>query len=429
MLITSRGRRSRTRTSRPSPSVGTSIGTFIAGSIGAAVGTAALAALPALTVDMVKRQSRRERSAPSPGTYTATVGKSDLTIYTDGHSLYDDMVAAIDGAQESIVMGNYMWRNDTVGAWFIDALNAAADRGVDVYVIYDGFANLVVPRSFYRRFSDRVNVARLPLVTRSLWNAPLRTTGVNHSKVLVVDDTIGFVGGYNIGSMFADHWRDTHIREVGPGVWGLRNAVTRVWNQKWPEGGTIPWTAPDSWDSHVRTVANLPVQLVYPLRHMYLTAIEQAQTHIWITTPYFIPDQQILRALLRAADRGVDVRLMVPKESNHVLADWVSRGFYGELIEGGITLLLFSASMIHAKTATVDGEWSTVGSCNIDRLSLSFNYETNSEITDRGFAQAMEEIFLADAEHCETVDSASWRKRHPMARAAEIALMPLRPFL
>lgn len=396
---------------------------------GGATALAAAAALPALTVDLVKRRSRSERPAPSPGTFSATVGESDLTIYTDGGTLYGDMLATIGAATDEVIMQNYMWKNDEVGAQFIEALNGAADRGVEVYVIYDGVGNAVVPRSFYRNFSDKVHVARLPMVTRKLWNAPLRTTGLSHAKVLVADGGVGFVGGYNIGSLFAEHWRDTHIREVGPGVWGLRNAVARVWNLKWPDGGDIPWTAPDDWASDIRVVANLPVQLVYPLRTMYLNAIERARDRIWINTPYFIPDQQILQALLRAAGRGVDVRLMVPKESNHVLADWVSRGFYGELIDGGVKILLFTASMIHAKTATIDGEWSTVGSCNIDRLSLTFNYETNTEIIDRDFASRMEEVFLADSEHCEPVNSTAWRDEHPMARIAEVALRPLRSVL
>lgn len=411
------------RTSSPSPA--TYGGLVAAGT----AGLAAAAALPALTADLIQRRGRREREAPRPGTFSASVGDSEMTVYTDGRSLYDDMIAAIDGAEDIVLMQNYLWKDDADGLAFIRALNAAADRGVEVYVIYDGFGNMVVPRSFYDNFSDRVHVARLPFASRKLWTAPLRNTGVNHSKILVVDDHTGFVGGYNIGSQFAGHWRDTHVRQVGPNAWGLRNAVARIWNEKWPEGGDIPWTAPDSWDSRVQVVANLPVQLVYPLRNMYLTAIERARDHIWITTAYFIPDQQILQALYRAADRGVDVRLMVPKESNHMIADWVSRGFYGELLEHGVTLHLYATTMIHAKTATIDGEWSTVGTANIDRLSLSFNYETNVEVTDREFAATMEKVFIADIEHCETVTSASWRDEHPLARVAEIALMPLRKVL
>lgn len=379
-------------------------------------------------LDWWKHRDRKVREAPRPGTFTAQVEDSEMSIYTSGDSVYDDMLEAINGAKKSIHMETFIWKNDQVGQRFLDALNAAADRGVDVYVIYDGFANLVVPNSFYK-FSDNVHVYRMPVVRRSWWRGLLRYTGFNHSKILVVDDNIGFVGGYNIGSTYANQWRDTHVREVGPAVWGLRNSITTVWNEGRDVEDQIEWVPPRNWDPEVRVAANLPVQLVYPIRNLYLRAIERAKDHIWITTPYFIPDQQILEALTAASRRGVDVKVMVPKDSNHILADWVSRGFYGQLLDAGVTILLYAASMIHAKTATIDGEWSTVGTANIDRLSLSFNYETNVEIVDPDFAAEMEKVFESDTEHCEVLSSPRWRDRHPMARFAETVLIPLRPIL
>lgn len=388
-----------------------------------------LAAASVVAVDLVKRRGRKQRRAPRPGTFQAQAEESQLSIYTDGASLYDDMIAAIDSAERSIFMETYIWKNDEVGQRFIDAFNAAARRGVDTYVIYDGFANLVVPSAFYRQLEDSVHVFRLPAVGRKVWKGPLRYTGMNHSKVLVVDDTTGFVGGYNIGSLFAREWRDTHLREVGPAAWGLRQTIARKWNEDRPAEEQIPWVPPTSWDPTVRVAANLPVDLVYPIRNMYLKAIERSQHHVWISTPYFIPDQQILRALKRAAERGVDVRVMVPKASNHVLGDWVSRGFYGAMLDSGITILLYATSMMHSKTATIDGQWSTVGTANIDRLSLSFNYESNVEIIDPGFAAEMEKVFHSDAEHCEVVDPHAWRDRNPMARVTEFALIPFRPVL
>lgn len=397
--------------------------------VGAVAAVPTAAAISVVALDLIKRRDRKQRQAPRPGTFQAQAEESQLSIYTDGASLYDDMIAAIDSAQHSIFMETYIWKNDEVGQRFIDAFNAAAHRGVKTYVIYDGFANLVVPSAFYRQLNDSVHVFRLPAVGRKVWKGPLRYTGMNHSKVLVVDDSIGFVGGYNIGSLFAREWRDTHLREVGPAAWGLRQTIARKWNEDRTADEQIPWVPPTSWDPTVRVAANLPVDLVYPIRNMYLKAIERSQHHVWISTPYFIPDQQILRALKRAAERGVDVKVMVPKDSNHVLGDWVSRGFYGQMLDSGITILLYAASMMHSKTATIDGEWSTVGTANIDRLSLSFNYESNVEIIDPGFAAEMEKVFHSDAEHCEVVDPRRWRDRNPMARATEFALIPFRPVL
>lgn len=401
----------------------------------AGVTAAAAAAVPVVVaaglvgVDWFIHRNREQRRSPNPGTFHAELDHSDLTIYTSGDELYDDMIDAIDAAKSSVLMEAYIWKNDDVGQRFIDSLNAAAERGVEVHVLYDGFANLVVPHSFYRQLSDEVHVVRPPVIGPRFWKGPLRHTGVNHSKILVVDDNVGFVGGYNIGSMYADYWRDTHIRATGSGVWGMQYAVAQLWNAMHSYPDQINWVPPETWHGEVEIQPNLPVQLVYPIRQMYLKAIARARKSAWITTPYFVPDQQIMQALVAAAHRGVDVRVMVPKESNHVVADWVSRGFYGELLDAGITILLYTSSMIHAKTATIDGEWATVGTANLDRLSLSYNYETNVEVIDPRFATEMEKTFLADSQHCEAIRSSDWRDRHPMARAVEIALMPLRPIL
>lgn len=396
---------------------------------GAALAVPAGTAAAVMAVDLIKQRGRRVRKAPRPGTFHSRLAESELRIFTDGTSLYDEMLAAIDAAEHSVMMEAYMWKNDEIGQRFIDAFNNAAARGVTVHVIYDGFANLIVPHSFYRQLSEDVHVFRLPAIGRNFWEGPLRYTGFNHSKILVTDDATAFVGGYNIGSLYAREWRDTHLQIRGADVWGLRQSIARVWNEKHQEEDHIDWIPPQSWNPEIRVAANLPVQLAYPIRNMYLQAFARAQKHIWVTTPYFIPDQQILRVLLEAAERGVDVRVMVPEDSNHVIADWVSRGFFGQMLDSGIKILLYGSAMTHSKIATIDGEWSTVGTANIDRLSLTFNYETNVEIIDPDFAAEMEKIFHRDAEHCEMVTSPQWRDRHPMARLTEMALKPLRPLL
>ena len=219
------------------------------------------------------------------------------------------------------------------------------------------------------------------------------------------------------------------MKEVGPAVWALDHSIATVWNAAHREGERMEWFPPESWDQRVTVASNLPVQLVYPIRGTYLTAIERAQNRIRISTPYFIPDQQVLAALKAAARRGVDVQVMLPKDSNHIVADWASRGFTAEMLESGITILLYTAGMIHAKTATIDGEWSTVGTANIDRLSLGYNYETNLEVVDPDFAARMEDVFEADRVHCETVDAHRWRERHKGSQVIEALIAPLRPLL
>ena len=184
-----------------------------------------------------------------------------------------------------------------------------------------------------------------------------------------------------------------------------------------------------SWDPHVRAHRNVPRQLVFPIRNMYLEAIDRAADRVYLTAAYFIPDHDILHALKDARARGVDVRILVPEVSNHVVADWLSRGFYGELLRSGIRIFRYRDAMVHAKTATIDGRWSTVGTANIDRLSLTGNYEINLEIHDDDLAKHLEVVFTNDLGQATELTRDEWESRPFVARACELLLAPLRSLL
>lgn len=172
-----------------------------------------------------KRRRTRREGFPQPGTFHTRIADTDTTVYTYGEDLFDAMIAAIDAAEHQVLLETYIWKGDAVGARFRDAVNRAAERGVKVFVIFDGFANLVVNPLFYR-FHPDVNAYRFPVLRPSIVFTNIRGTGFDHRKVLVVDDTVGFVGGYNIGSLYATKWRDTHLEVRGPSVWELRAGST-----------------------------------------------------------------------------------------------------------------------------------------------------------------------------------------------------------
>ncbi|MCZ2402188.1 phosphatidylserine/phosphatidylglycerophosphate/cardiolipin synthase family protein [Paenarthrobacter sp. Z7-10] len=380
-------------------------------------------------VDAIKKHARTKRSRfPRPGTFSSEVADSVTTIYTYGEDLYEAMLEEIGKAKHRILIETYIWKGDSLGQRFKDALGAAAERGVEVYAVYDGFANLVVPASFYK-FHPAIHLMRFPVLRPSILIANVRGTGLDHRKMLIIDDHTGFVGGYNIGLLYATQWRDTHLKIVGPSVWELHQAFATVWNGNRKQQPGIEELDAGIWEPRIRAVNNIPANLVYPIRGVYLDAINRASHHIYITMAYFIPDHQILTALFRASKRGVDVRVILPENSNHVLADWLSRGFYTALLRGGVTILLYQNAMVHAKTATVDGEWSTVGTANIDRLSLTGNYEINMEIHDRNLAEDMEKIFEVDSTNSRELTLAEWESRQLVARFSEAVLAPLRPLL
>ncbi|UUI67471.1 phospholipase D-like domain-containing protein [Aeromicrobium duanguangcaii] len=378
----------------------------------------------------IRKRLRAKGTPPLPrvpAEYFPIGGGNEVQVYVSGEALYDDMLAAIAGARRRILLETYIIKADAMGRRFREALRDAADRGVEVCVIYDGFANLVVPPSFFR-FGHGIKMMRYPILPRRLNVFSPRSWGRDHRKILVVDDAIGFVGGYNIGSLYANEWRDTHVAVTGPAVWDLENAVIDFWNDSLFRKKIRALTEA-TWDPHVRAHRNVPRQLIFPIRGMYLEAIDRAVSTIEITQAYFIPDQDILQALIDASRRGVRVRILVPKVSNHVVADFIARSYFGPMLEAGIEILRYRDHMVHAKTMTIDGEWSTIGTANIDRLSLTGNYEINLEILDEKLAEGMGRIFERDAQKAEVLDVTTWRSRPTIARLYERLLRPWRPLV
>lgn len=408
-------------------------------------------------VDSYRRRGKKPKPFPVTSPTEVPVGEGTLTTYTYGQDLFDAMIAAIDGAQRQIFFETYIWKGDEVGERFKTALASAADRGVEVYCIYDGFANLVVSPRFLT-FPRTMRVIRYPVYPAGLRFYDFRRYGRDHRKILVVDNAVGFVGGYNIGSPYATEWRDTHVRITGPGVFDLSRAFADFWNLhrrrsrargKGPVSKTgfadfwnlnrrrrlrsserpLLLETASTWEPQIRFHRNVPLLWMFPIRAMYIEAINRASKNVWMTQAYFLPDQDFVDAMKDAAERGVDVRLLLPHKSNHIVADWLSRGYFSQLLDAGVRIFRFREAMVHAKTATIDGTWSTVGTANIDRLSLTGNYEINVEIIDPAFAATMEEIYHTDESNSLELTRDEWEARDLHRKFTEALLGPLRPLL
>lgn len=383
-------------------------------------------AMAGLTIrDVLTRKHRKLERFPYTPATTLDLGKDAVTVYTYGEEVYADMLSAIDAAQDYIYFETFIWKGDDVGHAFRDALGRAASRGVKVHVIWDDFANLVVPRRFFSAMPKGIVVMRHPAIAIP-W---LPTTwGRDHRKLLIVDGTTGFIGGYNIGDLYATGWRDTHARVQGPAAAELENAFVDFWNQHCRDRGVqaIPQAAKRRWFADLRVHRNTPRIQVYPIRNMYLEAIDRATDRIWLTHAYLIPDLDLVAALQAAVARGVDVRIIIPQRSNHVVADWMSRGFYTQLLRAGIKLHLYQAAMVHSKTAVIDGTWSTIGTANLDRLSLMGNYEVNLEIIDEDVAEHMEVVFERDLHNTIELTERRWAERSALTKFTERLLRPWR---
>jgi cardiolipin synthase len=295
---------------------------------------------------------------------------------------------------------------------------------VAVYVIFDNFGNLVVPDAF-KVFPPEIHALKYSALHRPWHLLDPRRYALDHRKLLVVDGRVGFIGGYNIGSLYATEWRDTHLRITGPAAADLAQAFVDFWNRWGPRKEHISRRYPRRFDPKIQLRINDALRLTFPIRNMYIEAIECAQEHIYLTTAYFIPDRSVLGALVDAVARGVDVQVLVPWTSNHIVVDWVSRGYFWSCLKAGIRIFGYKDAMIHAKTCTIDGEWSTIGTANLDRLSSVGNYEINVEIYSRALAHQMEQLFACDKTNAFELTAEMWARRPWYVKVSERVLNPL----
>jgi len=356
-------------------------------------------------------------------------GDDRLKLYPYGVELYEAMLAEIEGAEERIFLGTFIWKGDEMGHRFVSALAEKAREGVEVYVVFDGLANFFVPPSF-KRFPEEIHTLHFRPFSGPASYADPRHAFRYHRHVMSVDGRVAFLGGYNIGSLYAAGWRDTHVRVLGSVVREVENSFVDFWNAHRTDD--LPEIEPvreRDWNPSTRVRLNDPYLRIFPIRGMYLDAIDRANERIYLTHAYFVPDRAMRAGLIEAAKRGVDVQVLLPRNSNHVTADWLARRHFDELLRAGVRIFGYEQIMIHSKTATVDGLWSTIGSANIDRLSLLGNYEINLEIYSRRLAAQMERMFEVDKMNAAEITLEEWRRRPLPAKMVERALASLSPLV
>jgi cardiolipin synthase len=356
-------------------------------------------------------------------------GDNRLKLYPYGVDLYEAMLAEIEGARERIFLGTFIWKGDELGRRFVSALAKKAREGVVVYAVFDGLANFFVSRSF-KRFPEEIHALHFRPFSEPTSYANPRHAFRYHRHVMSVDGRVAFLGGYNIGSLYAAGWRDTHVGIRGRVVREVESSFVDFWNAHHTDD--LPAIDPvreRDWNPNTRVRLNDPYLRIFPIRGMYLDAIARASERIYLTHAYFVPDRAMRTGLTEAVKRGVDVQILLPRHSNHVTADWLARRHFDELLRAGVRIFGYEEIMIHSKTATVDGLWSTIGSANIDRLSLLGNYEINLEVYSERLAAQMERMFEVDKTNAEEITLEAWRSRPLPAKVAERALTTLRPLV
>jgi cardiolipin synthase len=356
-------------------------------------------------------------------------GEDRLKIFAYGVNLYSAMLEEIEAAEREIFVGTFIWKGDEVGRQFVDALSRKAEEGLEVYVVFDGLANVFVPPSF-KRFPEKIHRLHFRPLSGPTRILNPRNVFRFHRHVMSVDGRVAYLGGYNIGTLYAAGWRDTHVRVRGKAAREVDNAFVDFWNTH--RTGDLPRIVSNEerdWNPAVRIRRNDPYMRIFPIREMYLEAIDRANHHVYLTHAYFVPDRALKAHLIDATGRGVDVQLLVPEQSNHITADWLARRHFEDLLKAGVRIFLYKHIMIHSKTATIDGLWSTIGSANIDRYSMLGNYELNLEVYSRGLAAQMERMFELDKTNAEELTLQVWERRPLPAKLVERTLASLSPLV
>ncbi len=351
-----------------------------------------------------------------------------VRVLRDGALAFPAMLAGIRAAKRSVCFENFIMADDQTGRDFAAAFAKARMRGARVRVLYDPVGTLLVRGgSAGRRLKEAKVEARAfrPLSPLAPWSW-LRLRHRDHRKLLVCDDLIAFVGGICIADHWAPSdlggggWRDTAVSIRGPAVLDFHLAFDRMWSRARgePPPTSLSRQPPtEKGEAAVIVVGDRPG--LGRVASIYEWLADRAEESIDLTDAYFVAPQRVLQALMRAARRGVRVRVLLPGRNNHPVAGLAARRIYQPLLDAGAEIYEWSGVMLHAKTAVVDGLVTLVGSSNLDPLSLRRNYELNALVADPEAGRAMSEVFASDLEKALRVESAEWRRRPLRARAAE----------
>lgn len=357
---------------------------------------------------------------------------NEVKLLFDGPATMREMMAAARAAKSTINLETYIFDRDPVGLEFAELLMEKRRQGVIVNIMADGVGTLRTPKEFFDRMrAAGVNVLIFNPVDPTKRPGNWQLNNRDHRKIMVVDGKVGFTGGINISETYANSslfrsrkkpesvdaaqvgWRDTHIRIEGPAVAALQYAFIDNWVRQeageLPEADYFPRPAP-AGTKLMRVLATAPDRDSEIYKSL-MVAMNEASKSIHITSAYFVPDQQIVDALVAAARRGVDVKLVLPGVSDHNLIKYAGQAFYDELLEGGVKIYQLQVAVLHAKTAVIDGIWSTIGSANIDRRSFIHNYELNVVVLDPAFGKDMEAAFNEDLRSSKQVTLEQWRGR------------------
>lgn len=324
-------------------------------------------------------------------------------LLIDGEETFDSILRGIDKAEEYILIQFYIVRDDDLGRELKRRLCEKAAQGLRVYFLFDEVGSYQLPASYKKELREAGARIHSFQTTRGSGNR-FQLNFRNHRKIVVTDGRVGWVGGHNVGDEYLgktkqfDGWRDTHMLINGPAVLGLQFAFMEDWNWATDEKLSLRWdfVAVEGSTTPILILPSGPADEVSTASLMFQLAIHSAQKRIWIASPYFVPDEGIINALQLAEMRGVDVRILIPDEPDHILVYMSAFAFFGKMLKSGIEIYRYTAGFMHQKAFIVDEAAAAIGTANLDNRSFRLNFEITAIVLDQNFTREVEQMFKDD---------------------------------
>lgn len=351
-----------------------------------------------------------------------SLSRNACRLLINGEAKFPEVLRSLGSARSFIHMEYYDWENDQRGNQIKEVLLRKMEEGVKVRVLYDDYASRKIRHTIVRELK-RGGAEIYPVIKVVFGKAANRLNHRDHRKLIIIDGHTGFVGGINISDRYDNsidtglYWRDTHVKITGPAVLNMQLHFVVNWNACQPNRLPVndelfPVSHEDgSGKELVQIISGGPIYPMSSIMLTYFRIFSLAKEKLYITNPYFIPNDSILDALKQAAISGVDVRLMVPERSDSVFVGAASRFYFKELLEAGVRIFLYRKGFVHAKTVVADGRLSVIGTANMDIRSFDLNFEIMSVIYGCGMATELESAFTDDLNECAEIMLDEWRSK------------------
>ncbi|WP_452229441.1 MULTISPECIES: cardiolipin synthase [unclassified Lacinutrix] len=348
---------------------------------------------------------------------------NDVKLLLNGENKFPEVIKAIESATHHIHVEYYIFQDDAIGNTLVDLLIKKAKEGIKVRFIYDDYGSRSIREKCIPKLKE-AGVETSPFYEIKFYAFASRINYRNHRKIIIVDGKTSFVGGINVSDKYINgknnklFWRDTHIKIEGPATWYLQFLFLCDWNfcaedtvainnELFPKLETFT----SAQDKMVQITASGPDSDTPTILFSLFQAICLAKNEILITTPYFIPGDSLLDALVIAAKSGVSVKLLVPGISDSKLANFASSSYYSTLLYAGVEIYKYQKGFVHAKTLVADNEIAIVGTANMDIRSFDLNFEVNAIVYDAEINQQLKNAFYEDIENADKIDIEAWKNR------------------